>query len=406
MPLEVAYSPLLILGSLAVAIMGAFTALRLTSNLRHLDASKRKVRVTQGALALGTGIWSMHFTGMLAVELPITISYDPLRTLASALIAVLVVGVALLSLHFGVRTKTRIAIAGTLTGLGIVGMHYLGMSALSANCIVTYSPTGIVMAIAIGIASSIAAIELAYGNRSLLSISAGSVVLGLAISAMHYSAMYFTVFSLGAEMTPTAPSFLDNDRLALVVVLSSFVLSGLFLLMAVPEDTKGNNEDKAKATNQNATLENLNKQWEKQPGQHTQAVSSLNETKQNDIHETSHDIKIPYEQNKIQRLLSAENIHIVKADGHYTQINDGGEDLFCPWSISRLEKSLNPNNFVRTHRSFIVNKNQITGFRKDGDKAFCIIGNKEENGINNKDGTEIPVSRARVTELRKLLQLN
>ncbi len=400
MPLEVAYSPLLILGSLAVAIMGAFTALRLTSNLRHLDASKRKVRVTQGALALGTGIWSMHFTGMLAVELPITISYDPLRTLASALIAVLVVGVALLSLHFGVRTKTRIAIAGTLTGFGIVGMHYLGMSALSANCVVTYSPTGIVMAIAIGIASSIAAIELAYGNRSLLSISAGSVVLGLAISAMHYSAMYFTVFSLGAEMTPTAPSFLDNDRLALVVVLSSFVLSGLFLLMAVPEDTKNDTNRKTKTPNQITTPEISNEQWQElQP--HLPDAPSPNEAKGHAVSKTDGDVKIPYEQNKIQRLLSAEDIHIVKADGHYTQINDGGEDLFCPWSISRLEKSLNPCSFVRTHRSFIVNKSQITGFRRDGDKAFCIIG----NGVGNENGTEIPVSRSRVTELRKLLQL-
>ncbi|MEH6633430.1 MAG: MHYT domain-containing protein [Halopseudomonas aestusnigri] len=387
MPLEVAYSPLLIVGSLAVAIMGAFTALRLTSNLRHLDASKRKVRVTQGALALGTGIWSMHFTGMLAVELPITISYDPLRTLASALIAVLVVGVALLSLHFGVRTKTRIAIAGTLTGFGIVGMHYLGMSALSANCVVTYSPTGIVMAIAIGIASSIAAIELAYGNRSLLSISAGSVVLGLAISAMHYSAMYFTMFSLGAEMTPTAPSFLDNDRLALVVVLSSFVISGLFLLMAVPGDTK-NTEEK------NAAKETMEQQ--------STNTQQLNKKGAHEAIGTDSEIKIPYEQNKIQKLLSAEEIHIVKADGHYTQVNGGGEDLFCPWSISRLEKSLNPNSFVRTHRSFIVNKSQITGFRKDGDKAFCIIG----NGGGNCSGIEIPVSRSRVTELRKLLQLN
>ncbi|WP_419904482.1 MHYT domain-containing protein [Kiloniella sp.] len=391
MPLEVAYSPLLIVGSLAVAIMGAFTALRLTSNLRHLDASKRKTRVTQGALALGTGIWSMHFTGMLAVELPITISYDPLRTLASALIAVLVVGVALLSLHFGVRTKTRIAIAGTLTGLGIVGMHYLGMSALSANCVVTYSPIGIVMAIAIGIASSIAAIELAYGNRSLLSISAGSVVLGLAISAMHYSAMYFTAFSLGAELTPTAPSFLDNDRLALVVVLSSFVLSGLFLLMAVPGDAKG---DIKKADGQDVTQQNIEETLAN--------TEALNNTTVHETKGTDTEIKIPYEQNKIQRLLSAEDIHVVKADGHYTQINDGGEDLFCPWSISRLEKQLNPDDFVRTHRSFIVNKSQITGFRRDGDKAFCIVG----NGAGNSNGTEIPVSRSRITELRKLLQLN
>ena len=391
MLLEVAYSPLLVLGSLAVAIMGAFTALRLTSNLRNLDAAKRKVRVTQGALALGTGIWSMHFTGMLAVALPITINYDPLRTLASALLAVLVVGVALLSLHFGVRTKTRICIAGTLTGLGIVGMHYLGMSAISANCVVSYSPLGILLAIGIGIASSIAAIELAYGNRSLLSISAGSVVLGLAISAMHYSAMYFTVFTLGAELDPVSASFLDNERLALVVVLSSFVISGLFLLMAVPADFKFKRADERGQQGQEAILEFSTSTSLDGETQSNRSTNNGNEAVQNQV-------KIPYERNKVLRLLPAGTIQIVKADGHYTRINDGEEELFCPWSISRIEKCLDPADFMRTHRSFIVNKNLITGFRRDGDKAFCIVG--EENEI------EIPISRSRVSELRKFLQLS
>jgi len=398
MPLEVAYSPLLVLGSLAVAIMGAFTALRLTSNLRNLDAAKRKVRVTQGALALGTGIWSMHFTGMLAVALPITINYDPLRTLASALLAVLVVGVALLSLHFGVRTKTRICIAGTLTGLGIVGMHYLGMSAISANCVVSYSPLGILLAIGIGIASSIAAIELAYGNRSLLSISAGSVVLGLAISAMHYSAMYFTVFTLGVELDPVSTSFLDNERLALVVVLSSFVISGLFLLMAVPADIKFKRADETALQGQEEIAEFAADQTgsggDFRPQQNLASDRPMNDG--NGAAQSQ--VKIPYERNKVLRLLPAGTIHIVKADGHYTRINDGGEDLFCPWSISRIEKCLDPADFMRTHRSFIVNKNLITGFRRDGDKAFCIVG--EENEI------EIPISRSRVSELRKFLQLN
>ena len=111
--------------------------------------------------------------------MPIAISYDPLRTLASALLAVLVVGLAFLSLHFGVRTRKTILIAGILTGFGISGMHYLGMNAISENVIVTYRTFGVILSIFIGIAASIAALELAYGDRSLLSIAIGSVVLGL-----------------------------------------------------------------------------------------------------------------------------------------------------------------------------------------------------------------------------------
>jgi len=167
MPLEITYSPVLVGASLAVAIMAAFTSLRLTSNLRDLPAARRKARVAQAAFALGGGIWSMHFVGMLAVELPITIAYHPLQTLASALIAVLVTGSALLSLHFGLRTQSKIISAGIVTGLGIVSMHYVGMSAISTNCIVEYSPYGVLLAVGLGIVASIAAMALAYGTRTL-----------------------------------------------------------------------------------------------------------------------------------------------------------------------------------------------------------------------------------------------
>ena len=96
---------------------------------------------------MGGGIWSMHFVGMLSVEMSIPIFYDPLRTMGSALIAVLLTGSALMSLHFGTRTRTRIAFAGIITGAGIVSMHYLGMSAISGNCLVSYNSAGVLLAI-------------------------------------------------------------------------------------------------------------------------------------------------------------------------------------------------------------------------------------------------------------------
>ncbi len=234
MLIEVTHSPPLILASLIVAIMGAFTALRLTSNLRDASVGVRKTRISQGAFALGTSIWSMHFIAMLAIKLPVPISYDPLRTLASALIAVLVVGLAFLSLHFGVRTRKTIFVAGVLTGFGIAGMHYLGMIAISNNVDIAFSAFGIVLAVCIGIAASIAALELAYGDRSLLKISIGSIVLGLAISAMHHTAMHFTTFYKSDKTVGTFSSVLDNELLALIVMISSFVLCGLFLLLAIP----------------------------------------------------------------------------------------------------------------------------------------------------------------------------
>ncbi|NKW71599.1 hypothetical protein HGD85_01130 [Rhodobacteraceae bacterium R_SAG10] len=386
MPFEVTHAPLLILGSLVVAIMGAFTALRLTSNLRHVSTEIRKTRVTQGAIALGTSIWSMHFIAMLAIKLPVAISYDPLRTLASALLAVLVVGLAFLSLHFGVRTKKTIFIAGILTGFGIAGMHYLGMNAISENVIVTYNTFGVVLAICIGIAASIAALELAYGDRSLLSISIGSVMLGLAISAMHHTAMYFTRFYESQVYTGTPVSVLDNEILALIVMMSSFVLSGLFLLLAVPTgqpDADASDEEPADSMADDAAG----------PEPSPRASMALAESGVDKIRS----VKIPYQQNNVVKFLSAHSIHAVQADGHYTCIYNGVDKLFCPWSISHMAQNLDPKEFIRTHRSFLVNKNRIVGIKRSGDKSFCVVGPGK--------GIDIPIARPQVNELKKLLQM-
>ncbi len=398
MPLKIAYSPMLVLASLGVAVMAAFTSLRLTSNLREFSAPRRKARVVQAAFALGSGIWSMHFVGMLAVELPITIAYHPLPTLASALIAVLVTGAALLSLHFGLRSRRRIIAAGTVTGLGIVSMHYAGMSAISANCIVTYSPVGVAVAVGLGIAASIAAMGLAYGTRSLAATISGSVVLGLAISAMHYSAMYFTMFNVAAGVTAIPTPYLSTDNLALLVATSSFVICGLFLLSAVPGD---NVEDANAAIPTMPASDDLPVAMEATPEPTVVRTASVNLSRATHSHDgeaVEHPARIPYERDKTIRFLAPGSILAARADGHYTQLMNGEEELFCPWSISRLEEVLEQGEFVRTHRSFIVNRNHIHGFRRNGDKAYCLLGDDED--------LEIPVSRSRVSELRELLDLS
>ncbi|MEP3245521.1 MAG: MHYT domain-containing protein [Sneathiella sp.] len=397
MPFEIAYSPLLVMASIAIAVTSSFTALRLTSNLRFMQIAQRKKRVAQGAMALGGGIWSMHFVGMLAVEMPFEISYAPLPTLGSVLIAVLVTGSALLSLHFGVRNKKRIAIAGVLTGIGIVAMHYLGMSAISANCIVTYNPVGLLASVAIGIAASIAAMELAYGQRTLKAAIAGAGVLGLAISAMHYAAMYFTIFSINNDVTITPIPVLSRDTLALIVALASFVICGVFLLSSVPMNsdqplTEPTNTDNQTINAQMAEEErNLETKKAAAPSPLSRALSHNHDPV------GSLSDRIPYNRNNAVRFLPSSAILFAQANGHYTKLHNGEEELFCPWPISRLEGQLNPNLFVRTHRSFIVNREMITGFRRDGDKAFCVIG--EDTGL------EAPVSRGRLSSLRKILHV-
>lgn len=382
MAFEVAYSPLLVAGSIAAATMASFTALRLTSSLHGLGAHQRKIRVTESALALGVGIWCMHFIGMLAVKLPLDLSFEPLKTLASALIAVLVTGAGFLLLHFGRRSHGRIWVAGTLTGLGIVSMHYLGMSAVS-NCIVTYNPGGVVLATAVGIGASILGIELAYARQSLPGAIAGAIVLGLAISGMHYAAMLFTSFGPSPDAQLVSKPLLDSNQLALVVALISFLISGLFLLSATPDEagevaTAAVPVDLAAAGVEPASAPPV-------------AASAVLEES------PASDIRIPYERDKAVRFLASQAIVTVRADGHYTRLYNGKEELFCPWSISRIARSLQHSDFVRTHRSYIVNKHQILGLRRDGEKAFCIVGGEMS--------LEVPVSRSRIPQLREILSL-
>ncbi len=83
--------------------------------------------------------------------------------------------------------------------------------------------------------------------------------------------------------------------------------------------------------------------------------------------------------------------------GDYTRLYNGKEELFCPWSISRIARSLEHSDFVRIHRSYIVNRHSISGLRRDGEKAFCIVGDDKN--------LEVPVSRSRIPQLRAILHL-
>ena len=108
--------------------------------------------------------------------------------------------------------------------------------------------------------------------------------------------------------------------------------------------------------------------------------------------------RIPFERDGKTFFAAATEILAARADGHYTTLFRGDEELFCPWPISRVEETLKGrNSFLKTHRSYLVNIRHVKGFQRDGDKAFCLIGNLR--------GDSIPVSRSRIGEVRQALQL-
>jgi len=377
---EVQYSPSLVAASVLVAIMAAFTCLRLTSGLSKLPVGRRKVRIAEAAVALGGGIWSMHFIGMLAVTLPFVVSYDPLLTLSSMLLAILITGCGLLLLHFGQRTTTRILLAGTFTGVGIAAMHYTGMAAISANCIVSYSAAGVAASVAISIAASTFAMWLAYSNRSLLRTAVGAVVLGLAVSAMHYVAMLNTSFAEAADFVALPAPALDPQILAISVTLTAFVICGLFLLLAMPM------EDASKGPALMRQPTGARTDGAKAPGLALSRADTATPVTKN---------RLPYEKEGTVRFVNTDRILAIESDGHYTRIRTDNDALFCPWSLSKVEKSPPARKFVKTHRRYLVNPAHINGLRKVGDQLFCYVGKAAQ--------LEVPVSRARAKDLRSFL---
>lgn len=378
------YDPALVAASVLVAVMASFTGLRLASGLRVLSPRARKVQIAKAACALGGGIWSMHFVGMLAVELPVRITYDALYTLGSVLLSILITGLGLALMHMGERRHLRTAIAGTLTGLGIVSMHYVGMAAIGGNCRVSYLPGGTWISSAIAIVASIGALRLAYRRRTLVEMSLAAVILGITISAMHYSAMAFTQFLPVAELADIAVPVIEDGYLALFVALAAFVVCGMFLLTALPiERAEWAKPDAGHAAERKTAPSNS----EAGPGRagddmtvQAAAIGAL---------------RLPYEQNNTTYFVDAGRIAAIQAEGHYTRLYDGQDSLFCPWSITKLEAYLSGAPFMRTHRSFLVNMRHARAFQRKKDKAYLVVA-----GLSD---SLVPISRSHVADVRRAL---
>ncbi|MGH7185838.1 MAG: LytTR family transcriptional regulator DNA-binding domain-containing protein, partial [Pseudomonadota bacterium] len=269
----------------------------------------------------------------------------------------------------------------------------LGMSAISGNCIVSYNPAGVALATAIGIASSMLALELAYRRRTLIATAIGAVMLGLAISGMHYTAMAFTVFTAATEVAIIATPALSSGILAMIVATSAFMICGLFLLMAIPA---GEASEVAAVVMPAAMAQPAaaGQDGRALPAALSRAFSGNGSGLWDG---SARSTRIPYQRENAIRFLNIDQISAVRADGHYTMVMRDGAEFFCPWSISRVEQLIQSPPFMRTHRSYLVNLKYVTGFKREGDKAFCLVSEGED--------VRVPVSRAHVADVERALGL-
>ncbi len=234
------YDPGLVSLSIAIAIIASYTALDLAGRVSAPGSSVRKswVWLVAGAVAMGTGIWSMHFIGMLAFHLPVPVAYDPGITLFSLLIAISVSGVALWILRSPMLGARNLTVGAALMGIGISSMHYVGMIAMQMSPPIRYDAALFVASVFVAIAASFAALWIAFQlrrKRSGLAIVAklGSAgVMGLAITGMHYIGMAAANFAPGSVCLVAMEGGIDNASLAISVGAIAMLLLSTTLIVS------------------------------------------------------------------------------------------------------------------------------------------------------------------------------
>jgi diguanylate cyclase (GGDEF)-like protein len=200
------YDPLLVALSIVTAVIASFVALDMASRVVAAAGSPARSAfwLGCGALAMGTGIWAMHFVGMLAFSLPIALAYDVPLTLVSLAVAALSSALALHTIARPSLGRRRLLIAGTLMGLGIACMHHLGMEAMRMQPGIRYDPALFALSVVLAVAASTAALLICFRLRHETIVtgpwkkSASAVVMGAAIVGMHYTGMAAASFPEGS----------------------------------------------------------------------------------------------------------------------------------------------------------------------------------------------------------------
>jgi len=229
------YNYALVALSVFIAMFASYAALDLASRVTAAGGWSRALWVLGGASAMGTGIWSMHYIGMLAFILPIPVAYHWPTVLLSLLAAILASVIALYVVSRQKMSASRAVAGSLLMGAGIAGMHYIGMAAMRLPAICQFNSFLVVLSVVLAILISLAALWISFhfrdektgiGREKL----AGAVVMGAAIPIMHYTGM------AAASFTPSgAPPDLSHavsiSALGIAgIVAVTFIVLGLALL--------------------------------------------------------------------------------------------------------------------------------------------------------------------------------
>jgi signal transduction histidine kinase len=231
----------LVATSIAIAIMASYVALDLTGRLSPARTPSGWWWLC-GPIAMGLGIWSMHFIGMLAFHLPVPVAYDGALVLLSVLVAV---AASALALFVATRPSLRftvLAASSVSMGAAISGMHYIGMAAMKLPGTVTWRPLLVALSIAIAVVASLASLLMAFRLRRSSSgvfrwaKLQAAAVMGIAISGMHYTGMAAARFSPALADVDSHGMTLNAGGMSIGVIAGTIIILSMALAGAVLDE--------------------------------------------------------------------------------------------------------------------------------------------------------------------------
>ncbi len=239
MAMASSYDYRLVALSVIIAIFASYAALDLAGRTTAARGRARLAWLTGGATAMGVGIWSMHYIGMLAFSLPVPVLYDWPTVLLSLLAAVFAAAVALFVVSRQRMGWLRALTGSAIMGSGIATMHYTGMAAMRLAAMCSYDPLLLTLSVVFAIVISLVALWLTFRFRedrkaTGWSKTASAIVMGAAIPVMHYTGMAAARFT-PSTVIPDTSNAVNTSTLSIagVSAVTLLVLGVAVLTSAV-----------------------------------------------------------------------------------------------------------------------------------------------------------------------------
>lgn len=391
------HDPYLVALSVAIASLGGYTGFALAARIRNTPGVSNRVLLAGAAAFLAVGIWTMHFVGMLAAPLPRDTVYLLLPTIISFLICALVVGISLFFVSIGEPSLKRVVSSAVLLGAGIASMHYVGIHGLSGPFAIEHDGSMILLSVLVAIVTAYGGLRAFLAQQEGVRLIVSSIAFGVAVSGMHYTAMYGMHFvpltgqvhhHLGGGLAAS------QQILSIVVALLCFVIAAGFLLSLVPDPRRQTLVPAmagAQVPSDMLTAEPV-PQVAPSPRPMPAPLGGIGQPPR-----AAPVPRLPVEGADGTHFIDTADVRSVRADAHYTRVHDGTRERMCPWSISEAEAQLDPSLFIRVHRSHIVAIPHVALVRKEGDGAILELDGPSPH--------RVPVSRAKIAEVKARLGL-